>query len=144
MLKISNPYAACVDKILFCICMRRSRLAIHNFARSIQTAVIASVELATKILREFACMSRGAPRALLSFKARRFFGNSSLLVRFRCLRVRLNVPLYLRSTCLRSPPPLRRPRIAVKGVSRCNFRPVRFYRTPLILNLAFIVRNTYV
>ena len=105
-------------------------------------ALIASVELATKILCELACMSREAPRFLAL--DRNSFDNSSLLVRFRCLRVRSNLPLYLRSTCLCSPSPQRRPRIAVKGISRNNFRPVRFYQTPHILNLAFIVKNTYV
>ena len=47
----------------------------------------------------------------------------------------------VKSNCSRSPSQQRRPRITVKGISRHNFRPVRFYRT---LNLAIIVRNTYV
>ena len=75
---------------------------------------------------------------------RKFFDNSSLLVCFRCLGVRSNLPLYVRSICLCFPSPQRVPRIAVKGISRHNFRPVRFYRTPHILNLVFIVKNTYV
>ena len=96
-------------------------------------ALIVSVELATKILRELerelACMSCEAPRFLA---LDRVFDNSSLLVRFRCLRVRSNLPLYVRSTCLcsRSQSPQRWPRIAVKGISLNNFRPERFYRTP--------------
>ena len=86
--------------------------------------LIASVELASKILRELACTSREAPRFLTLEPG---FSATAAYSFVFADRVRSNLPLYLRSTCLRSPPPPRRPRIAVKGISRHNFRPVRFY-----------------
>ena len=119
------------------IASTHAQICPRNIMCGASYTLIASVEL-----RELACTSRVAPRFLAS--DRKFFDDSSLLVRFRCLRVRSNLPLCLRSTCLCSPSPQRRPRIAVKGISRNNFRRVRFYRTPHILNLVFIVKNTYV
>ena len=71
-----------------------------------------------------ACISREAPRFLTL--ASKFFDNSSLLVRFRCLGVRSNLPLYMKTICWCPLPPQRWPRIAVKGIYRHNFRPVHF------------------
>ena len=94
-------------------------------------ALIASAELilATKILCELACISREAPRFLglepESFRS--FFKNSCFTRSFSLPKGRSNLPLYLRSTCLCTPSPQRLPRIAVKGISRHNFRPVHFY-----------------
>ena len=88
-----------------------------------------------------ACMSREAPRFLA---LDRVFRQQQLTRSFSLPEGGSNLPLYLRSTCLCYPSPRRWPRIAVKGISRNNFRPVRFYRTPPILNLAFIVKYTYV
>ena len=99
--------------------------------------------LATKTLRELACTPCEAPRFLAlepeSFSATVSIPYSFVFAAF--MRVRSNLPLYLRSTCLCSPSPQIRPRMAVKGISRHNFRPLR---TPYILNLAFIVKNTYI
>ena len=71
-----------------------------------------------------ACISREAPRFLAL--ASKFFDNSSLLVRFRCLGVRSNLPLYTKTICWCPLQPQRWPRIAVKGIYRHNFRPVHF------------------
>ena len=81
---------------------------------------------------------------LLSLEPASFSTTAAYSFVFRCMGVRSSLPLYVRSTCLCSPSPQRRPMIAVKGISRHNFRPVHFYQTPRILNLAFIVKNTYV
>ena len=83
------------------------------------------MNLATKTLHELARVHE-APH-FLALEPESFSTTAALLVRFRRLKVRSNSPFYLRSTCLCSPPPQRQPRITVKGISRHNFRPMRFY-----------------
>ena len=88
-------------------CYIRVRLAHANFILAIMPSIF---KLATKVvLHELTCTSREALYTLLSFRA----SNSSLLVHFRCLGVRSNLPLYVRTICWSSPPPQRWPRIPV-------------------------------
>ena len=53
-------------------------------------ALIVSIKSATKTLRELACTSHEAACTFLSFKARKFFDYSSLLVHFRCDETRVS------------------------------------------------------
>ena len=99
--------------------------------------LIASMKLATKVLHKLACTLQEAP-LFLALEPESF--------RQQQLTCSISLPggasFYVRSTCLCFPSQKRRPRIAMKGISCHNFRPVRFYRTPHVLNLAFIVKNT--
>ena len=127
LLSIASTHAQICQRIIKC---------------STSYALIASVELATKILCELVCTSRVAPRFLaLDRVFRQQHLTRSFLLPGGAIKL---APLPEIYTYLCYPSPQRWPKITLKGISRNNFRPVRFYRTPHILNLAFIVKYTYV